>query len=397
MNLHEKLVTCEKYIKENGYPDASIVRSNDGSEMIVFKIGNITAKYPNEKPNISVAFANGTMNNGEIDFDVMQVLCFVSSGIPSDRLMDIQKFCSDFNKAMQVGHFGVDFKHESVYFKCAQVVDKKAGVEYLLQIFDSVFTMIIFYFGYVYEILLELSYGIIGYGGTSHRLRERRRVMNEAMAELRGEDEAEEPSDPSERNQAIQELLATLKEENPIVLEEANINISSIRGKSERRMKKQVSAEETAAKIMDLATTLKEEKRIRKQKEAEEEQERIEIQARSTVSDSNADSLKNPMPSVSMFTERDRKKTTPLDMEGLQKALMKEHEERAKRKIENADRDNAQSDNSSEIRGNKKDVKIIKTDIYKNSNRNMLDESNDISDDKNQDSLIQRLRKWTQS
>lgn len=394
MNLHEKLVTCEKYIKENGYPDASIVRSNDGSEMIVFKIGNITAKYPNEKPNISIAFANGTMNNGEIDFDVMQVLCFVSSGIPSDRLMDIQKFCSDFNKAMQVGHFGVDFKHESVYFKCAQVVDKKAGVEYLLQLFDSVFTMIIFYFGYVYEILLELSYGIIGYGGTSHRLRERRRVMNEAMAELRGEEEVEEPSDPSERNQAIQELLATLKEENPIVLEEANINLSSIRGKSERRMKKQVSAEETAAKIMDLATTLKEEKRIRKQKEAEEEQ-RIEIKERTTVSDSNADSLKNPMPSVSMFTER--KKTTPLDMEGLQKALLKEHEERAKRKIENAEKAGVQLDNSSDIRSDKKDVKIIKTDIYKSSNRNAYDESDNIADDRNQDSLIQRLRKWTQS
>ncbi len=389
MTLHEKLVACEKYIKENGYPDASIVKGKDGSEMIVFKIENVTAKYPNEKPNVSVAFANSTMNSGEINFDVMQVLCFISSGVPSERLMDIQKFCADFNKAMQVGHFGVDFKHDSVYFKCAQVMDKNSKPDYLLQLFDSVLTMILFYFGYVYEILIELSYGIIGYGGTSHRLRERRRVINEAMAELRGVSPVLDPDESDDKNRVIEELLARLKAENPNILEEAHIDMASIRGGSDRKLKRQSSAEETAAKIMDLANALKNEKPDNEADGANEKL--IEVSERSTVSDNDSSSMKNQMPSITMFTQREKRQPEPpLDMEELRRALLIEQEERARLQ---------QGRDAGEGQAEEELLKISDASNAKSDAADAAADKKDGADNgggKSPDSLLQRLRKWTQ-
>ena len=415
MKLREKLRVCQKYIRENGYPDATIERANDGTEMVIFRLPNMTAKYPNEHPSVTVSFAKSMMNGGENDFDVMQVMCFISTGVPSDRLADIEKFCSDFDKAMQVGHFGVDYRNEGVYFKCSQVTNREISADALVQTFDSIFAMVLFYFGYAFEILLELSYGIIGYGGTAARMRERRRMLSEAMRELSGEqDEADEASEEKtpERNMVVEELLAELKKSNPEILEQANINVAQAERRARGRhvTKKQAEAEETAMKIMDLAQTeqknnmratqkidvspavaaaLEEDGRVVNQKaepavprsvkaRAKDDAEEIWNKAatRQTERDSDYSPTRSQMPSIEMFAKREeRKPEPPLDMESLRKALQSDHEERERRL-------SGRGDAATEAQTGAKDVQAPAEDTGKG---------------KSSDSLVQRLRKWTNS
>lgn len=398
MNLHEKLIICERYIRDKGYRDAAIVSAGLGAEMIVFRIPNVTAKYPNERPNVSVAFAHGTMNAGDIDFDVMQVLCFISSGIPEERLPDIQRFCSDFNKAMQIGFFGVDYKNASVYFKSAQVVDKNITRERLEICFDNVLTMILFYFGYVYEILIELSFGVIGYGSTPGKLRERKRMMKEAMAELRPEDIKPEP--PADPNAAvIEELFNQLKEANPEVLKQANIDIDDIRRRRSKpsRSRQESDAEKTALQILKLAEEERNGKRAaaaaqrkaapkpqpQQSLRAPDEGARVAASSLSPKSDEDSLSYKNQMPSVEMYAKRgQRRQEPPLDMEELRRALEIEQKERARI---NAARKQSETELDNAIRGEK----ISGADIP------VANAKRDPAAD--QESLLARLKKWTQN
>lgn len=375
MDIKEKLRFCEKFIKENGYPDASIVYGQD-SEMIVFSVPNTTAKYPNEKPTISVGFARGSMNGGEIDFDIMQILCFIASGIPADRLIDIQKFCADFNKSMQIGHFGVDFKNESVYFKCAQVVGRDISGDILVGMFDQIFTMILFYFGYSYEILIELSYGVIGYGGSSKRLQERKRMLDRAMAELEGEMPApQKTGDSSGRNLVVEELLMQLKQANPEILEKANIDMDAVRRK-QGKTKKQVSAEDAAMKLLDLAQTERKAKRAR----PAVTDLPVDIPpSRVTVRDKDTSQYKNQMPSVEMFTRREkRQQDPPLDIAELKRALAIEQEDRAKL-----------------LRARRQQESQLSEEITERSVQ--AREPVQPAKKENPESLVQRLRNWTQN
>ena len=382
MNLREKLRYCSRFIRENGYPDAEIVRTEE-SEMIVFSIPNTTAKYPNEKPTISVAFAQGSMNNGEIDFDILQIMCFIASGVPGDRLDDIQKFCSDFNKTMQIGHFGTDRKNETVYFKCAQVISRDISSEMLSGVLNQIFTMILFYFGYSYEILIELSYGIIGYGGTSRKLMERKRILDAAMAELNGEKPAPKPEKP-DRNMVVEELLAQLKKDNPELLEKANIDVDDVR-RRQGKTKKQASAEDAAAKLMGLA------------KEAENQAAKakapqktvvsdlpVEVRPRTTVKDRDSSQYKKQMPSIEMFTQREKRQPEPpLDMEALKKALADDQKDR--QRVQQVRRD-SESRLTGEI-NEKSGEGPVKAAAPAPGNARK----------ENSESLVQRLRNWTQN
>lgn len=384
MNLFEKLRICENYIKKKGYSDAAIVAAGLNSRMVIFKIPNVTAKYPNEHPNISVAFANGTMNDGELDFDVMQIMCFVSNGVPENRLLDIQKFCSDFNKAMQIGFFGVDFKNASVYFKSAQVIDKNCNREKLEAIIDSVLTMIIFYFGYAFEILIELSYGIIGYGSTPGKLKERRRIIEEAMDELKSEDpEFIKGTEGHEKNEIIEEIFNQLSKENPEILEQANIDFDALSRRRVRRSRSASEAEETALKILQLAEAERAGTNINKNISGSSESDTtFDTANRNTKSEKDAVAYKNQMPSVEMFARRDTKRTVqPLDMDELRRALEIEQAERFN-KNEVLKKKDAVEDKENSI-NDKFEVKDEKTDS-KNENQS-------------QASLLQRLRNWTQN
>lgn len=384
MNLGEKLRICENYIKKKGYDDAAIVAAGLNSRMVIFRIPNVTAKYPNEHPNISVAFANGTMNDGELDFDVLQIMCFVSNGVPENRLLDIQKFCSDFNKAMQIGFFGVDFKNASVYFKSAQVIEKNCNREKLESIIDSVLTMIIFYFGYAYEILIELSYGIIGYGSTPSKLKERRRIIEEAMAELKYEDpEFVKSAEGNERNEIIEEIFNQLSRDNPEILEQANIDIDAVSRRRVRRSRNTSDAEETAMKILKLAEAEKSGagKNVRSEN-SDEPDSPFNAVNRSTKTENDSVAYKNQMPSVEMFARRDTKRAVhPLDMDELRRALEIEQAERFNKNKVLKKRDELADD----------EARI--TDKFEIENEN--DDSRTTN--QTQASLLQRLRNWTQN
>lgn len=384
MNLGEKLRICENYIKKKGYDDAAIVAAGLNSRMVIFRIPNVTAKYPNEHPNISVAFANGTMNDGELDFDVLQIMCFVSNGVPENRLLDIQKFCSDFNKAMQIGFFGVDFKNASVYFKSAQVIEKNCNREKLESIIDSVLTMIIFYFGYAYEILIELSYGIIGYGSTPSKLKERRRIIEEAMAELKDEDpEFIKSAEGNERNEIIEEIFNQLSRDNPEILEQANIDIDAVSRRRVRRSRNTSDAEETAMKILKLAEAEKSGagKNVRSEN-SDEPDSPFNAVNRSTKTENDSVAYKNQMPSVEMFARRDTKRAVhPLDMDELRRALEIEQAERFNKNKVLKKRDELADD----------EARI--TDKFEIENEN--DDSRTTN--QTQASLLQRLRNWTQN
>lgn len=384
MNLGEKLRICENYIKKKGYNDAAIVAAGLNSRMVIFRIPNVTAKYPNEHPNISVAFANGTMNDGELDFDVLQIMCFVSNGVPENRLLDIQKFCSDFNKAMQIGFFGVDFKNASVYFKSAQVIEKNCNREKLESIIDSVLTMIIFYFGYAYEILIELSYGIIGYGSTPSKLKERRRIIEEAMAELKDEDpEFVKSAEGNERNEIIEEIFNQLSRDNPEILEQANIDIDAVSRRRVRRSRNTSDAEETAMKILKLAEAEKNGagKNVRSEN-SDEPDSPFNAVNRSTKTENDSVAYKNQMPSVEMFARRDTKRAVhPLDMDELRRALEIEQAERFNKNKVLKKRDELADD----------EARI--TDKFEIENEN--DDSRTTN--QTQASLLQRLRNWTQN
>lgn len=384
MNLGEKLRICENYIKKKGYNDAAIVAAGLNSRMVIFRIPNVTAKYPNEHPNISVAFANGTMNDGELDFDVLQIMCFVSNGVPENRLLDIQKFCSDFNKAMQIGFFGVDFKNASVYFKSAQVIEKNCNREKLESIIDSVLTMIIFYFGYAYEILIELSYGIIGYGSTPSKLKERRRIIEEAMAELKDEDpEFIKSAEGNERNEIIEEIFNQLSRDNPEILEQANIDIDAVSRRRVRRSRNTSDAEETAMKILKLAEAEKSGagKNVRSEN-SDEPDSPFNAVNRSTKTENDSVAYKNQMPSVEMFARRDTKRAVhPLDMDELRRALEIEQAERFNKNKVLKKRDELADD----------EARI--TDKFEIENEN--DDSRTTN--QTQASLLQRLRNWTQN
>lgn len=384
MNLGEKLRICENYIKKKGYNDAAIVAAGLNSRMVIFRIPNVTAKYPNEHPNISVAFANGTMNDGELDFDVLQIMCFVSNGVPENRLLDIQKFCSDFNKAMQIGFFGVDFKNASVYFKSAQVIEKNCNREKLESIIDSVLTMIIFYFGYAYEILIELSYGIIGYGSTPSKLKERRRIIEEAMAELKDEDpEFVKSAEGNERNEIIEEIFNQLSRDNPEILEQANIDIDAVSRRRVRRSRNTSDAEETAMKILKLAEAEKSGagKNVRSEN-SDEPDSPFNAVNRSTKTENDSVAYKNQMPSVEMFARRDTKRAVhPLDMDELRRALEIEQAERFNKNKVLKKRDELADD----------EARI--TDKFEIENEN--DDSRTTN--QTQASLLQRLRNWTQN
>ncbi len=384
MNLGEKLRICENYIKKKGYDDAAIVAAGLNSRMVIFRIPNVTAKYPNEHPNISVAFANGTMNDGELDFDVLQIMCFVSNGVPENRLLDIQKFCSDFNKAMQIGFFGVDFKNASVYFKSAQVIEKNCNREKLESIIDSVLTMIIFYFGYAYEILIELSYGIIGYGSTPSKLKERRRIIEEAMAELKDEDpEFVKSAEGNERNEIIEEIFNQLSRDNPEILEQANIDIDAVSRRRVRRSRNTSDAEETAMKILKLAEAEKSGagKNVRSEN-SDEPDSSFNAVNRSTKTENDSVAYKNQMPSVEMFARRDTKRAVhPLDMDELRRALEIEQAERFNKNKVLKKRDELADD----------EARI--TDKFEIENEN--DDSRTTN--QTQASLLQRLRNWTQN
>lgn len=384
MNLGEKLRICENYIKKKGYDDAAIVAAGLNSRMVIFRIPNVTAKYPNEHPNISVAFANGTMNDGELDFDVLQIMCFVSNGVPENRLLDIQKFCSDFNKAMQIGFFGVDFKNASVYFKSAQVIEKNCNREKLESIIDSVLTMIIFYFGYAYEILIELSYGIIGYGSTPSKLKERRRIIEEAMAELKDEDpEFVKSAEGNERNEIIEEIFNQLSRDNPEILEQANIDIDAVSRRRVRRSRNTSDAEETAMKILKLAEAEKNGagKNVRSEN-SDEPDSPFNAVNRSTKTENDSVAYKNQMPSVEMFARRDTKRAVhPLDMDELRRALEIEQAERFNKNKVLKKRDELADD----------EARI--TDKFEIENEN--DDSRTTN--QTQASLLQRLRNWTQN
>ncbi|MGP1442320.1 MAG: hypothetical protein ACTTJ2_06890 [Anaerovoracaceae bacterium] len=384
MNLGEKLRICENYIKKKGYDDAAIVAAGLNSRMVIFRIPNVTAKYPNEHPNISVAFANGTMNDGELDFDVLQIMCFVSNGVPENRLLDIQKFCSDFNKAMQIGFFGVDFKNASVYFKSAQVIEKNCNREKLESIIDSVLTMIIFYFGYAYEILIELSYGIIGYGSTPSKLKERRRIIEEAMAELKDEDpEFIKSAEGNERNEIIEEIFNQLSRDNPEILEQANIDIDAVSRRRVRRSRNTSDAEETAMKILKLAEAEKSGagKNVRSEN-SDEPDSPFNAVNRSTKTENDSVAYKNQMPSVEMFARRDTKRAVhPLDMDELRRALEIEQAERFNKNKVLKERDELADD----------EARI--TDKFEIENEN--DDSRITN--QTQASLLQRLRNWTQN
>lgn len=384
MNLGEKLRICENYIKKKGYDDAAIVAAGLNSRMVIFRIPNVTAKYPNEHPNISVAFANGTMNDGELDFDVLQIMCFVSNGVPENRLLDIQKFCSDFNKAMQIGFFGVDFKNASVYFKSAQVIEKNCNREKLESIIDSVLTMIIFYFGYAYEILIELSYGIIGYGSIPSKLKERRRIIEEAMAELKDEDpEFIKSAEGNERNEIIEEIFNQLSRDNPEILEQANIDIDAVSRRRVRRSRNTSDAEETAMKILKLAEAEKSGagKNVRSEN-SDEPDSPFNAVNRSTKTENDSVAYKNQMPSVEMFARRDTKRAVhPLDMDELRRALEIEQAERFNKNKVLKKRDELADD----------EARI--TDKFEIENEN--DDSRTTN--QTQASLLQRLRNWTQN
>ncbi|MGN1350834.1 MAG: hypothetical protein ACI4VM_07555 [Anaerovoracaceae bacterium] len=378
--MKEKLRFCEKFIRENGYPDAEILR-NDGSEMIIFHVQNVTAKYPNERPSVSVGFAEGAVKGMEIGYDVMQILCFVASGVPKDRLEDIQKFCSDFNKSMQIGHFGTDLKNESVYFRCSQLIPRGISEEMLGAMFDQLFTMVLFYFGYAYEILIELSYGIIGYGGTSRRLQERKQMLNKAMAELKGQPEPEPEKDSIQRNLVVEELLAQLKQTNPEILEKADIDLDQVRRK-QGKTKKQASAEDAAMKILDLAQNEKKStlsaKASRRLPETAYDEPDNEI-SRSTVSDHDSARYRNQMPSVEMYTRKEaRKPEPPLDMEELRRALAVEQKERSR--IQNLKSQTEDRLNQEIFEKNAASAQELRESTKKESS----------------DSLVQRLRSWTQ-
>jgi hypothetical protein len=310
MTLREKLRCCEKFIIENGYPDASIY-AEAGSEMIIFSVPNITAKYPNERATISVEFENGNKDAGDVNFDVMQILCFIANGVPKDRLDDIQKFCADFNKTMQIGYFSVDFKNEGVYFKCAQVINENIIDETLTGLFNQIFTMLLFYFGYAYEILIELSYGIIGYGATSMKLQERKRMLAEAMAELHEEKPKRRKNRAYQidRNIVIEEMLTQLSQDDPDILENVNITMSDIEN-FRRKTKKQVSAEDAAMKLIEIVQNDNNTAEKRTQTDLTDDLP-IEVKRRTTVKDDDAPQYKSQMPSVEMFTQREKNKSVP--------------------------------------------------------------------------------------
>ena len=278
----------------------------------------------------------------------------------------------------------MDFKNASVYFKSAQVIDKNCNREKLEAIIDSVLTMIIFYFGYAFEILIELSYGIIGYGSTPGKLKERRRIIEEAMEELKSEDpEFIKGTEGHEKNEIIEEIFNQLSKENPEILEQANIDFDALSRRRVRRSRSASEAEETALKILQLAEAERAGTNINKNISGSSESDTtFDTANRNTKSEKDAVAYKNKMPSVEMFARRDTKRTVqPLDMDELRRALEIEQAERFN-KNEVLKKKDAVEDKENSI-NDKFEVKDEKTDS-KNENQS-------------QASLLQRLRNWTQN
>jgi hypothetical protein len=314
MNLKEKLKYCERYVKKKGYSDAYIFSEN-GSEMVIFSVPNVTAKYPNERATISLSFEHGNTTDDDIGFDVMQMLCFVAYGVPKDRLEGIQRFCSDFNKTMQVGYFSVDLKNETVYFKCTQIIDSDISGDMLTGVFEQAFTMILFYFGYAYEILIELSFGLIGYGGTSLKLQERKRMMAEAMEELQEQrpKRKRRKSYKIDKN-TVEEMLAQLGQDDPDILKDANIDMDD--EIIERRNRKQVSAANAAMKLIEMAQNNSETAVKNRIQTGSANDLPVEVTSRTTVRDDDAPQYKTQMPSIEMFAQRGRNKSvSPLNID----------------------------------------------------------------------------------
>lgn len=129
----------------------------------------------------------------------------------------------------------------------------------------------------------------------------------------------------------VEELLAQLKQTNPEILEKADIDLDQVRRK-QGKTKKQASAEDAAMKILDLAqnekkSTLSAKASRRLPETVSDEPENG--RSRSTVSDHDSARYRNQMPSVEMYTRKEaRKPEPPLDMEELRRALAVEQKER---------------------------------------------------------------------
>ncbi len=369
MDIHEKLMICERYMKEQGYGDASIMNRNTDSEMLVFQVPNVSAKYPGEKPNISITISDGGTGREKADFDIMQVLCFISNGVPDDRLRGIGKFCSDFNKSLQIGDFGVDYKNESVYYKCTQILMRDIVPSDLRTMLNNMFGMIFFYFGYSYEIILELSYGIIGYENAPERLDKRKHAMMEAMEELRDTYSRKRFGRKNrDREELLNEMIEQLKQDEQESKRASSTDFSSSLKAAKKREDERAASEDVKQKMADISGL--------------DGGVRIDTAGRKTVSAGESQhNARNSMPSVEMYTKKvsdDRN----IDLEEIRRALRIEQEEREKklREAESAaDADDLQQNDGADDEGQESSPGTVR----KRAGSEM--------------SLVQRLRSWTQN
>lgn len=184
MDIKEELRVCRKVLTACGYDPKIRELETEDMELLAFTCDSIGGGYEARQPEFTIGFAKGAIQGGPICFDVMQIFCMIDTAVPIERLSQIQLFCADFNKNMQVGAFEVDYERGAVFFKCGQVIDAEITEEQLSRLTDHCFMLILFYFSLTYGIFTGMSCGAVSYSEAEALLESKAVQMSEAISSM---------------------------------------------------------------------------------------------------------------------------------------------------------------------------------------------------------------------
>lgn len=180
----QRLKVIQEFISDCGYE--AEVEKNEEFSILSFTIDNIITNYDGMEPVVNLAFSDNLMNVGKAECDILQLYVGIGFSIPLGRLSQIQRFCSDVNKIIQIGYFGTDFSEGNFFYQYAQPVAVNITEEAVRLLMDGAMTQIVFYFALFYDVFLDLVSGQIGYEQAAAAVEQKSQRLQKVVAETFG-------------------------------------------------------------------------------------------------------------------------------------------------------------------------------------------------------------------
>lgn len=176
---HERLETVKTLMEGCGC-QPEILPSGE-SEILVFTAESIATAYEGMEPAVSVAFQS-IFPEGSAD--ILHICIPIGMEIPLERLSQMQLFCGDVNKVIQLGYFAVNFSDKNCCYQYSQPVQKDVTQEELTGQLDIILSQIIVYLVLVYDILLDMSFGKLGYEETAEAVEQRNQRIHSSVESI---------------------------------------------------------------------------------------------------------------------------------------------------------------------------------------------------------------------